>query len=58
LQGIKCKALSLGNGKFSGETLSVSSQDLKKNTSTSSHRIESVTATLDRLSKENAEKDA
>jgi len=44
LQGIQCKALSLENGQFSGETLSVSSQDLKTNANTPGLRVGGVTS--------------
>jgi len=43
VQGIYCKALSLGNGQSLGETLSVSFQDLKKNINTPSRRAGGVT---------------
>jgi len=43
MQGIYCKALSLGNGQFLGETLPVLFQDLKKNVDTPSHRAGGVT---------------
>ena len=43
MQGIYCKALSLGNGQFLGETLSVLFQDLKKNVNTPSPKAGGVT---------------
>ena len=43
MQGNYCRALSLGNGQFLGEILSVSFQDLKKNVNILSHRVRGVT---------------
>ena len=39
IAGLKCKALSLENGQFSGETLSVSSQKIKKKNGIGNPRV-------------------
>ena len=43
MQGIYCKALSLENGQFTGETLSVSFQNLKKNDNAPGYRVGGIT---------------
>ena len=43
MQGIYCKTLSLGNGQFTGKTLSVSFQNLKKNDNAPGYRIGDIT---------------
>jgi len=43
VQGIYCKALSLGNGQFIGEILFVSFQNLKKNDNAPGYRVGGIT---------------